>query len=248
MNYQTLYSPVKHFVVLLTFLIGLCSVSSALEMNVVSPGGLENSEGTSNQRTLTFPFRAQTLYPASDFDSLPDGGAWITHTAIRADKIQPVEVTNTFADTLFTLSTTSLTSLTLNFDDNLGGDKMTVFDGSTSLTYPVSGPTDGPNPFGDRVKFQTPFFYDPSLGNLLVEQVSTSGNDIVGSHKDWQGTTGNIGYVNGFDPQGTIAGFSEVRVVVTQFTFVPEPSTMVLTALACAGLLILSPKFSRSVV
>ena len=201
-------------------------ISVGQEIHVVSPGALQDTDGNLSTPTPTVPFRLQWLYPASDFGFIPEGGAFIVGHSIRADKNQLTEITNTFANSVFTLSTTSLNSLTANFNDNLGGDARVVFDGSTSISYAVSGPPSGPNPFGGDVEYQTPFLYDPSLGNLLVQQVTTSGNDVPDSLKDWQ-TTVNAQFVSNIDPN-SLTGQQQNRVIVTRFTIVPEPTTVAL--------------------
>ncbi len=67
------------------------------------------------------------------------------------------------------MSTTDKDNLTTVFDDNHGPDKTLVYDGE--VTYPLlgSGPAGGPKDFADGPTLQTPFFYDPSMGNLVIE-------------------------------------------------------------------------------
>ncbi len=68
------------------------------------------------------------------------------------------------------LSTSSQTSKTLgtNFDANQGLDK-TLVDSNFSLSGTTG--TGGANPFNVTLLFETAFFYDPTLGSLLLELV-----------------------------------------------------------------------------
>ncbi len=68
------------------------------------------------------------------------------------------------------LSTTSMNvgALDLNFVNNIGADNATVFSGSFSVTNATPH---------ERIflSFTNPFFYDPTLGNLLLTITSTVG-------------------------------------------------------------------------
>ena len=203
--------------------------SDGQELLIVSPAGLEDVEGDAAVGTQESPFRAQWLYLASDFDRIPHGGAFIIGHAERADGRRTTEVTNTNADMTIMLSTTSSDNLSENFSENIGSDATVVFEGSISITYPVSG-SGGPHPFGPNVQYQTPFFYDPSMGNLLVEQISQSGSVGIGT-RDAQSTD----YISFL---GELIGASAPKalrreVLVRQFT-IPEPATVVFVLL-CAG-------------
>ena len=217
--------------VAMTMLLMAVGKTYGQEIHIVSPNALADTDGDFGAETPRSSFRVQWLYPASDFDFIPDGGAFIIGHAIRADGSENMDLPNTFADSVFSLSTTSVNSLNENFSVNVGSDETVVFSGSTSISYPVSGPPRGPHPFGANIEYQTPFFYDPSLGNLLLEQTSTSGNDAEDARKDWQ-TLDYDAFLAG-EP-GDLTGTLVRRVIVTQFTIIPEPAALILVLL-CAG-------------
>ena len=209
------------------------------QLAVVSPGGLENVEGNELSDTSLESFRIQFLYQASDFSSIPEGGAFISGQALRADGSETDEGTNTFDHLKITLSTTTATDLSTRFADNLGADATVVFEGSTSISYPVDGPIGGPNPFGADVEFDTLFFYDPStMGNLLLDALSSSGNDTPGLSKDWHRPAAGelVTVFTVGDHSGEVAEGTSRAIIVRQFTIIPEPSTFILCALGLIGL------------
>jgi hypothetical protein len=76
------------------------------------------------------------------------------------------------------LSTTTKAAdaLSPTFTQNTGTDDTIVFpSASIQFSTSVSGPADGPQAFDLVVTFATPFLYDPSKGNLLVDIRNTSG-------------------------------------------------------------------------
>jgi len=132
------------------------------------------------------------------------------------------------------LSTTSVdwNTLSINFASNIGLDNTLVFNGN--LYQPWA--------FGDTlvINLTTPFTYNPSNGNLLMDVIAiatnTSGMQIF------------------FDANGdnTIMGRNETGGLnygyglVTEFstgTAVPEPSTMLLLGLGLIGLAGVRKKF-----
>ena len=80
-------------------------------------------------------------------------------------------------DCLITLSTTTVApnNLSLVFDSNHGADKTRVFTGSLSLPPVAAG--SGVQPFELTCELDTPFEYDPALGNLVVD-VQVTGHNL----------------------------------------------------------------------
>jgi hypothetical protein len=140
------------------------------------------------------------------------------------------------------LSTTSAdwNTLSLSPTQNIGADDTQVF----------SGNLDQPWAFGDTlsIAFSTPFTYDPSEGNLLVNMFTPhsgsgdynaafdangfdnwgyDGNQIFGT---WSSYTVRSGYglVTGFDTGGT-----------------PEPATLALLSAGLAGVALLRKRIRR---
>ncbi len=207
------------------------------QVNMVSPADLTDAEGSFAFETRTGPYRTQWLYPAEDFADIPAGGAYIVATAVRADGGQSTEVSTSFGDIRVVLSTFPGGSLQSDFSANHGDDKTVVFDGSWNPSpFPVDGPPGGPNSFGTPITFETRFFYDPSLGDLLVEEASTSGSDMAGSLKDWEVTANTSIVWNWASKDAPVAQDSGGYLMVRQFTIIPEPSSALLLAFGLLGI------------
>jgi hypothetical protein len=175
----------------------------------------------------------QFLYPASDFAGLPASHRFLVAYNYRGDRTQTQTVDWTFPDAEIWISTTDKVSSTLStvFDDNHGPDKTLVHDG---LTFHILGsePPQGPRAFADGMRFQSPFYYDPSQGNLLIEQIHrTSTSPNPSPYLDVKSTAGFSIVGGNFNPDGT-TGSLFTGLPVTQFEFVPEPAAVVLAGLA----------------
>ena len=116
--------------------------------------------------------RIQFVLPASAFDSLPASHRTLTGLRLRPDSERTTTIEQQ-DDFLIRLSTTDrgLDQLSLDFDENFGLDETTVFDGLISLSSDLGGPPEGPRRFDLEVSFQTPFNFDPTDGNLLIDIV-----------------------------------------------------------------------------
>ena len=222
--------------------LGLSGDATAQEFLLVTPPSLEDAEGDTAIFTLTGPpppngFRAQWTHLASDFSGLPDGHNTIVSMAWRPDFT--VTNLNRTHDFELRLSTTSAAPGTLSntFAMNTGSDEITVYSGLLTMTTDgAGGPAGGPRPFDYLIPFHEPFVYDPDQGNLLVD-FSFFPFDGGGSlFADAQETTlvQSVGATNASALTGPLP---DSRVVVTQFAFVPEPSTFFLAALGLIGLL-----------
>jgi len=120
---------------------------------------------------------------------------------------------------------------------------MTVFNGPFAATLQVSNVS---QTFDFNIILTTPFLYDPSQGNLLVEVnvVSSSGplngfwaGDSPLTGRNYNDAPNNTGA--GVGPNGLLASNFGL---LTQFTFtpaaptaVPEPATMLLLSTGLAG-------------
>jgi hypothetical protein len=204
------------------------SSARAEHIPIVSPNGLENTEGdrdtTSN--VAIGPLRFQNLHPASAFAGLADNQHTLIGFAIRLDESWPAPLTIGFPNLEIRLSTTAVNSLSTTFADNIGSDETLVLSGDVTQTLPLGGP---PRGFGEAFQFDTPFVYDPGAGNLLVDV--THGGTDNGFSFDIHSTPGATSWVQNFDIDNPI-GEAFQTVLVTQFIFVPEPSSLVLIVLA----------------
>jgi hypothetical protein len=240
----------------------LGAVNAAQAEILTVPSNLSSTEGNVNNASpFKFAGRNQQIFAASEFTFLSQP-ALITKISFRPDAFadRPFPFSATIPNIQIALSTTSarVDGLSVTFANNIGADETVVFSGALSLSSAFTGPATGPKDFDISINLQTPFLYDPSLGNLLLDVKNFSDNgeipvfdaqDVLGDSvsRRW---TDNIDNVNsptallgldGTDPGPT--GYSNSIGLVTMFTLststsVPEPSTTLgLTIFGFAALL-----------
>lgn len=227
---------------ILTGVLLICSSVTAGAAAIVVPGSLQNTEGNANN---AFPFnlaagsyksmRYQQVYGAGEFGA---GPLTITGLAFRPDAI----FGNPFGPTMLpgmtiTLSTTakSVDGLSDTFASNIGADVVTVFSGTLTLSSGDTG--SGPRDFDISVDFQTPFVYDPTLGNLLLD--ITNPNSSSTTSFDAESNSGDaVSRLFAYDSTATVGHLDTTIGLVTLFKTqtVPEPGTLALFGLGLAGL------------
>ena len=206
---------------LLGISVAAISAGSMAHAETVVPAGLAGVEGNSATEGPfeAFGRRYQQVYDASAFSGSP---LTITGLRFRADGSVDSPVTTSRGvdgfPVVFNLSTTSAgpDSLSTIFDDNVGSDAAQVFSGTLSLT---TGPVGGsPNDFSVAIDFDTPFSYDPSGGNLLLD-VSKFSSDIFAAALllDAEDTPGDpISSLSGLAPDAE-QGLADTLGLVTSF-------------------------------
>ena len=212
-------------IAILAVLTGIAPPASGQD-SIVSPGGLANMDGNDVSVISMGPYKAQWLYLASEFDSIPAGGALIVGHSLRADESMDTAVEDVLTQLRFTFATTFEDNLSATFDENLATNATVVFDGARTSSYPTNGPEGGPNPFGDETEFDVPFFYNPNtMGNLVVEQII--GDSVELTRKDMHNVPGKQVLLFSFDPTATHAEFVDFQKrMVTQFSICPGPRTL----------------------
>ena len=230
-------------------IVGLVSIAIAAAtgagvsgevIRIVSPPSTANTEGNTSVTPTRTPLRIQYLIPAADFADLPASHRYIAGFNFRSDRTQTQAVDWIIPDEQIWMSTTNKTSLTNVFDDNHGPNKALLFDGTMTYPFLGTGPAAGPRPFADGTRLQTPFYYDPSQGNLVVELRDFDKNypipasiDVVTIPSASIRTLLNEG-----NPNGATGVPIPNTVAPMRFEFVvPEPSAAVLAGLACVNLL-----------
>jgi hypothetical protein len=241
--------PMKSLLRLFCLGIALAGLSSpASAQNVVVPNALANVEGNFNNG---FPFnltafglssqRYQQVYAANNFSTITSP-TLITAISFRPDGSSGTAFGSTLPNIQINLSTTSaaVDALSTTFAANVGGNDTVVFSGPLSLSSSnIGGP---PRNFDIVITLQTPFLYDPTAGNLLMDVRNFSAGTTT--FFDAENTPGDaISRVYTFtgNVNSTVADQSNTAGLVTQFTFassVPEPSTLALlgTTLVGAGI------------
>ena len=144
--------------------------TAAQDLRIVSPKDYAELEGEGALLESCCPslFRFQQIFPSEDFDGLPDGGALLTGFAWRpdADMVNsPREIT--LSNTVFRFSTTGMERPSTTFAENIGDDETTVRSGTFTVSTENQLTPHGTKEFDYVTEFDSPFFYNPSAGNLL---------------------------------------------------------------------------------
>jgi hypothetical protein len=152
------------------------AVSSRTDDTIIAPGAARNVEGNSDN---LYPFsgdpiRYQQVVAASEFAG---GPRWITRIALRPDANSGRAFEETLSHVEIRLSTSARApaALSKTFAENVGDDETLVYSGALPLASAFSGPEGGPKDFDILITFQTPFWYDPSAGHLLLDVRNVSG-------------------------------------------------------------------------
>ena len=199
---------------------------------VVSPQGLEEMDGTILGNPATswpngdigpWPngVRLQELHPSDGFPS--SGPMTLTGLAFRPDQSVSGPVSFEW-DVQINLSTTPRNSLSNTFAQNYGKDSegnpvFTTVIPRRVVDAATDGIRDGATHGFDYVfAFDTPYTYDASVGNLVVEWIYAAAPQL--SWHDMHRAAG-LDLVASFDSSGaTFATFRDNAVSVEQFTFV----------------------------
>lgn len=251
-------------------LMGSVALTYAADNLTVAPGSAASSPGNAQGVTPIRFYgaggsRVQEVYSSSFFDGL--GPQLIS--ALQFRPFPGASPSGFFSDTVnisniqVSLSTTAFldesgTPLSAVFANNIGADNQTVYSGALTLQTAATGiPVRN---FDYTISFQTPFLYNPALGNLLLDvlipttaTVSGSGfgfltfdnvntlNDGIFSVIDINNGAALIGTT---DTSGAITRFTSTDVTVSA---IPEPETyaMMLAGLGLLGFA--SRKKKRSV-
>ena len=162
---------------------------------IVVPNSLSSAEGNEASQFLTGDGRSASVRYQQVFAASQFGGAGtIGEIAFRPDAVFGTAFSATLSNVRIGLSTTSRTpdGLSATFSQNVGSDEAVVFSGNLTLTS-----SDLPGPGGTRafdilINLSTPFTYNPSLGNLLLDfQRDASTADPIGIAFDSQNQVGD---------------------------------------------------------
>lgn len=216
----------NHWILRLLPVLILTGTSAAYGDSIVIPAAREASEGG----TYTpFPFspasygiqtqRHQQIYAASAFGANP-GPQLITEIRFRPDSGAGKAFTATLPDVRIDLSTTPIDigQLSRGFDENLGAECVTVFEGPLTISSSKTGPAFGPRDFDIVIPLATPFLYDPAQGNLLMDLRNYGGPLTTYFDADndrYQETERCYSTRTGVD--SPVADFVDPIVLVTQF-------------------------------
>jgi hypothetical protein len=240
-NNMSRASPMRVVMFLIVFGPG-ATMAAAIQFEV--PNGLLTAEGNGESR-LPFgyasPARYQQVYDASQFSRLPAGGAFLTRIFMRVDCSNTWEwlVTNLQVNISTTLKKPD--SLSAVFAENVGTDETLVFGPINYITPgPISPSCPNPQTFatGQEINVDMPFYYDPALGNLLLDLRHLGNNWRFGNNPpdppidsqklDAQTILGDsVSRVAAFSVTTNTAEIVDTTGLVTAFQFDPIPSLWV---------------------
>jgi hypothetical protein len=200
-------------------LLGLAGVAWAASLTV--PGAVKTTEGNFDN---LYPFngdpiRYQQVITATEFNG---GAGWIGQIRLRPDGASGAAFSETLSDIQINLSTSSKSPSTLNktFAKNVGSDDTIVYQGALPLSSAFSGAAGGPMAFDIIIPLQTPFFYDSSQGNLLLDVRNFSGGRTT--QMDAQDAPDSTARVWSLDPNATTGNSADPfpsAGLVLQFVF-----------------------------
>lgn len=194
----------------------------------------------------TIPFSAgvgtarfQQVYDAAGFQLGIPGPFLIQGMLVREDRLHQNGFSSDFPDFQINLSTTTraVDGLSSVFSENIGPDNRAVVPrGAFHVGISASTPFGGSD--GAAIFFTTPFFYDPSQGNLLLDIFNFGGGSTAWgvppgfgpAYVDASTVTGDtVSSLFSTDVHSSAGTLSTMGLVTRLwFTPVPEPSTWAL--------------------
>ena len=151
------------------------NVAPGGEVSLVVPTSLATTEGGGSGSWPAL-IHAQYIYDANEFDSMPNGGGYLTGLRFRPDGGTLFPANWSVSDLSIAAAVTSQapSTMSLRFTDNyLPGSLAAVratapWQGGTQNL----GPAGGPKAFDIDFALDVPYRYDPAAGNLLLEFVA----------------------------------------------------------------------------
>jgi hypothetical protein len=223
---------------------------AALSATAIVPGGWASTDADSNGISPlsvgsnffspNITGRFQQIYAANQFAGIGAGEA-ITAIAFRPDVIvSRFASMSVLGDIRVSLTTTNIAvnGLSTNYASNLNSTTTEVYSGEITFTRPFDDGT--PRGFHYIINLETPYFFDPLAGNLLLDIIVVTGNDPLTSTLptlDYSRADSTASVVLHFS--SSVSGWQDASGIEgesqgfpTQFTFsvpasgVPEPGTL----------------------
>lgn len=229
-------------------LLGALRALPASGNTVVSPSiyASEDARDLSNSFWPTTA-RANFIFHASEFANLPVGGSLLSEISMRPDASASQGSEFAFGDIEISVAVTPMapSEISLTYADNIGAAAaapIVVYRGPWSAMVTSERTQRGePRPFELSVPLQNLFDYNPADGNLLVDWVFRDPiSTLAAVDIELSDAASDVhGHVWGGDANAPSASdLFGVTSVMTELTFVPEPSGSMLavTAVFVCGL------------
>jgi len=186
--------------------------------------------------------RFQEVHGAVDFRSV-GSPMFITEFALwRGLGSDPIDVTLPSIVIHFSTTAGVPHQLSSTFAGNIGPDEASVFSGALHLV-------DTGGEFGISIPLQTPFYYDPQRGNLLMDIWNYDTIPDPGGYGiNWQGTwSDSVSGLSTVRNAGELSGALYDGGMITRFTVipVPEPSPWLLLVVGMAVIVLFRVFCSR---
>ena len=211
------------FAFLLAAMLGACVTAELRAQVVVVPNSLATNDGNSFEVPPSGPasVRQQNIYAASQFGAL-SGPSFLTKFAFRPDTTPGPSGPRSWTVRVYASTTSrSVARLNTTFAENLGTNNTLVFDGTVVLTTANLRGPGNTRQFDYVFTLTTPFLYDPSAGNLLLDiQFEANGSAVT-----FDTVLGDPTLSEVFNSGSSTATFGSYLPTPkpTQFTFEPPP-------------------------
>jgi hypothetical protein len=221
-------------------------VSAALaQTNFAVPNGNANVEGNSStsEPFTSSSFRMQMVFDASQF-AIPEGASGrIDGISFRIDGAAGGNVIYSFAGGSITASLTPVgpDGLSPIFANNIGANPVAIFVGAMAFGNSYV-PGANPQPFGNTIGAQVPFWYIPTQGNLLLDIAGAGGRTVFPGALDAHFAVGDSVSRVFANSDLASSGNADTLGLVTRinFTVVPEPATWLLVTIGCLTAMLLN--------
>ena len=234
----------KSLLVIITILSVVLLAGNVWALLVV-PGDYETTEGSGDN---SYPFnkptmRYQQVYNNEEFSALDS--FYIDEILFRPDSYAGESFSSTLPNVDIFLSTTSMDAggLSSTFSDNIGSDETLVHSGALSLSSAFTGGE--PKDFDIVITLSTPFLYDPSLGNLLLDVRNYSGAYTTYFDTGYSDSIQRLYSHDAYSSTGLFDGYNYGLITAFDITPVPEPATLLLLGSGLVGMIGLRRKFRQ---
>jgi len=199
------------------------SSNASLYLGVIVPNyGAGFQVDNNAHNSLVSVLRLQTVYGASQFPPYP---IVITELRWRPDTLVDGPLTDNIPNIQISLSTTATNADDLNsiFAKNSGTNDTMVFSGVATVSTSFTTLSNSTKAFDISLPLQTPFVYESSKGNLLVDVRNFSGGSAILYTAGLTSTTDTVSRAYSDDPNSTTASGADTGAEALQVIYTPAP-------------------------